>query len=79
MVEDLDPRGAANVFTGQMMALIALGQALVECGAVKSEALIASLERQMKKYENDGVDAPLAVPLAALIRTLRFEARPKPH
>ena len=73
MADNVDPLSAANVFAGQMMALIGLATALVECGAVKSEALIGSLERQMNRHKADGADATLAVPLVTLIQTLRHE------
>jgi len=79
MADDLDPRGAANLFTAQIMALVALANALVETGAVKSDALIESLERQMEKYRAAGVDASMAVPLAGVIRSLRHEASQVKH
>jgi hypothetical protein len=79
MAGDLDPRGAANVFTAQIMALMALANALVETGAVKSDALIEALERQMDKYRASGVDASMAVPLASVIRALRHEASQVKH
>ena len=79
MTEELDPTGAANVFTAQMMALIALAQALVECGAVRSETLIASLKHQMERHRKDGVPASMAVPLAGLIRALRHEQTRRAH
>jgi uncharacterized membrane protein YebE (DUF533 family) len=79
MAEPLDPQGAANVFTAQIMALIGLANALVETGAVKSDALIDSLERQMDKLREAGVDASMALPLASVIRALRHEASQVKH
>jgi len=69
----LDPKGAANVFTSQMMALIALAQALIDTGVVRPEVLIESLQSQMDKHRRDGIDAQFAVPLAAMIRALKHE------
>lgn len=73
MVRQIDERGAADVFASQVLALIALANALVECGVIASDALIASLERQMDQMQSDGGQARRAVPLATLIKALRFE------
>ena len=51
--DDLD-LSRAVVFTAQMMALIALANALVETGAANGEALIASLDRQMQDRKREG-------------------------
>ena len=75
MADEIDPTGAANVFASQMMALIALANALVESRVVKSDVLIASLESQMEKMRTSGVDAKFGVPLASLVRAVRREAQ----
>ena len=71
MADDLgNPRESASVFTSQMLALIALAQALVDCGAVKNEVLIAHLERQRAKM---GIQPQPGEPITSMISSLKFQ------
>jgi hypothetical protein len=73
MARQISERGAADVFASQVLALIALANALVETGVIPSDVLIASLERQMEKMRSQGAPANTALPIATLIRALRHE------
>lgn len=69
MADELDPKGAADVFASQILTLIAMANALVECGVVDAAAFISALEHQRAKM---GMPEKPGDPLTSLIRSLQF-------
>lgn len=73
MAGNLDPKGAADVFTSQMFAMIALANSLVEARVVDGKALISALLDQRKKLADLKSGPQFLVPLDAMIGALRRE------
>jgi hypothetical protein len=80
MADDL-PHGPGVVFAGQMLATIALANALIDAGVVDGVVLIDALQARRAQLVRVGTPANMLEPLDALLKALVFELnrRPRPN